>query len=270
MRAPCAALGIEGGRSVEWMHLSWQVIAWIILVTMLAGYIQGLLGVGYPMLATPLLSLMMDLRTAVIVTVPTIMFLSAYLIFRGGNLRESVARFWYMPLCMVVGALIGARIFLSVDPSWLLLALGLALLLYVALDWLGRANFPGARRVLHPGAVLCATLAGITEAAINVGGPFLLIWCLVMGLAPVTLIQVLNLCFLTGKTTQLIALTAGGIPPIAWIAAAPLAIAALLPFRLGIRMREHADVVAYRRWLRAFLSLMALLMIVRFARQAWL
>ena len=74
------------------MSLGWPVIAWIIVVTMLAGYIQGLLGVGYPMLATPLLSLVVDLRTAVIVTVPTIMFLSAYLIFRGGNLRESVAR----------------------------------------------------------------------------------------------------------------------------------------------------------------------------------
>ena len=252
------------------MSLGWPVIAWIIVVTMLAGYIQGLLGVGYPMLATPLLSLVVDLRTAVIVTVPTIMFLSAYLIFRGGNLRESVARFWYMPLCMVAGALIGARIFLSVDPSWLLLSLGLALLMYVSLDWLGRAEFPGARRFLHPGAVICATLAGVSESAINVGGPFLLIWCLVMGLTPVTLIQVLNLCFLTGKTTQVAALTAGGIPVMAWIAAAPLAIAALLPFRLGIQARERANIAAYRRWLRAFLSLMAFLMIARFVKQAWL
>lgn len=252
------------------MILDWPVIAWIIVVTMLAGYIQGLLGVGYPMLATPLLSLMVDLRTAVIVTVPTIMILSAYLIFRGGNLRESVARYWYMPLCMVAGAMIGARIFLSVDPAWLLLSLGLALLMYVSLDWLGRAEFPGARRFLHPGAVICATLAGVSESAINVGGPFLLIWCLVMGLTPVTLIQVLNLCFLTGKATQVAALTAGGIPVMAWISAAPLAIAALLPFRLGIRMRERANLVAYRRWLRAFLSLMAFLMIARFAKQAWL
>jgi len=255
---------------LEWINLGWPVIAWIIVVTMLAGYIQGLLGVGYPMLATPLLSLVVDLRTAVIVTVPTIMLLSAYLIFRGGNLRESVARFWYMPPCMVVGALIGARIFLSVDPSWLLLSLGLALLMYVSLDWLGRAQFPGAKRFLHPGAVLCATLAGVSESAINVGGPFLLIWCLVMGLTPVTLIQVLNLCFLTGKTTQVAALTAGGIPVMAWLSTVPLAVFALLPFLLGIRMRERSDVAAYRRWLRVFLSLMAFLMIARFVRQAWL
>jgi uncharacterized membrane protein YfcA len=261
---------LKAGESLEWMQQGWPVIAWIVVVTMLAGYIQGLLGVGYPMLATPLLSLVVDLRTAVIVTVPTILFLSAYLIFRGGNLRESVARFWYMPPCMVVGAMIGARIFLAVDPSWLLLSLGIALLMYVSLDWLGRAEFRGARRFLHPGAVVCATLAGVSESAINVGGPFLLIWCLVMGLAPVTLIQVLNLCFLTGKTTQVAALTAGGVPVLAWVSAAPLAIAALLPFRLGIRMRERADIVAYRRWLRAFLSLMAFLMVARFVQQAWL
>ena len=114
---------------MEWLQLGWPIIAWIVLVTMLSGYIQGLLGVGYPMLATPLLSLLVDLRTAIIVTVPTILLLTIYLVLRGGNLRESIGRFWYMPVCMIGGGLIGARIFFAVDPEWLLLALGAALLL---------------------------------------------------------------------------------------------------------------------------------------------
>ncbi len=254
---------------MEWLHLSWPIIAWIVLVTMLSGYVQGLLGVGYPMLATPLLSLVIDLRTAMIVTVPTILFLTIYLTLRGGNLRASVGRFWYMPVCMIGGGLIGARIFFALDPEWLLLALGAALLLYVSLDWLGRARIAGAQRFMHPVAAVCATLAGLTEAAINVGAPFLLIWCLVMGLAPVTMIQVLNMCFLTGKITQIGALTAGGIPAMAWASAAPLALVAAVPFWLGIRMREGADVATYRRWLRAFLSVMALVMIVRAIHHAW-
>ena len=254
---------------MEWLDLGWPIIAWIVLVTMLSGYVQGLLGVGYPMLATPLLSLVVDLRTAVIVSVPTILLLSAYLIIRGGHLRRSIARFWYMPPCMVIGALIGARIFFLVDPAWLLLALGFALLLFVALDWIGRAEIPGAARFAHPIAVLCATLAGISEGAINVGGPALLIWCLVMGLAPVTMIQVLNMCFFAGKVTQVAALTAGGIPVAAWLAAAPLAITAFVPFAIGLRMRDRADVVTYRRWLCIFLALMAFLMIARAVWQAW-
>ena len=254
---------------MEWLQLEWPIVAWILLVTMLAGYVQGLLGVGYPMLATPLLSLTVDLRTAMIVTVPTILLLTIYLCLRGGNLRTSVGRFWYMPLCMIAGGLIGARIFFALDPEWLLMALGAALLLYVSLDWLGRAKIVGAQRFLHPMAALCATLAGLTEAAINVGAPFLLIWCLVMGLAPVTMIQVLNMCFLTGKITQIGALTAGGIPAVAWVSAAPLALVAALPFWAGIRMREGADVATYRRWLRGFLSLMALVMIARAIHHAW-
>ena len=254
---------------MEWLHLSWPIIAWIVLVTMLSGYVQGLLGVGYPMLATPLLSLVIDLRTAMIVTAPTILLLTIYLVMRGGNLRLSVGRFWYMPVCMIAGGLIGARIFFALDPEWLLLALGAALLLYVSLDWLGRAKFAGGQRFMHPLAAVCATLAGLTEAAINVGAPFLLIWCLVMGLAPATMIQVLNMCFLTGKITQIGALTAGGIPAIAWVSAAPLALVAALPFLAGIRMRERADVTTYRRWLRAFLSLMALVMIARAFHHAW-
>ena len=255
---------------MEWLQLSWQILAWIVLVTMLSGYVQGLLGVGYPMLATPLLSLLVDLRTAIIVTVPTILLLTIYLMLRGGNLRQSVARFWYMPACMMVGGLIGARIFFAVDPEWLLLALGAALLLYVSLDWLGRAKLTAGRRWLHPLAAVSATLAGLTEASINIGAPFLLIWCLLMGLAPVTMIQVLNMCFVTGKLTQIAALTAGGIPAIAWLSATPLALVAALPFWFGIRMREGADVATYRRWLRNFLSLMALVMIIRSIHHAWL
>ena len=255
---------------MEWLQLGWPIIGWIVLVTMLSGYIQGLLGVGYPMLATPLLSLLMDLRTAIIVTVPTILLLTIYLVLRGGNLRQSIGRFWYMPVCMIGGGLIGARIFFAVDPEWLLLALGAALLLYVSLDWLGRARLMAGRRWLHPLAAVSATLAGLTEAAINIGAPFLLIWCLLMGLAPVTMIQVLNMCFVTGKLTQIGALTAGGIPAAAWLSATPLALVAALPFWAGIRMREGADVATYRRWLRNFLSLMALVMIIRAIHHAWL
>ena len=255
---------------MEWFHLSWQVLLWIIAVTLLAGYVQGLLGVGYPMLATPLLALVIDLRTAMIVTVPAILVLSVILIARGGQLRSSIGRFWYMPLCMIGGSLVGARIFFAVDPSWLLLALGLALLMYVSLDWLGRSEFTWLKPYVHPFAVLCAFAAGISESSINVGGPFLLVWCLAMGLAPMTMIQVLNLCFLTGKVTQVAALTAGGVPAMAWVTALPLALVALLPFVAGLRTRERADVATYRRWLRSFLSLMALLLMLRFAHMTWL
>ena len=255
---------------MQWFELSWQVIAWIIAVTLLAGYIQGLLGVGYPMLATPLLALVVDLRTAVIVTVPAVMVLAVILIVRGGGLRASVARFWYLPLCMVAGSLLGAKIFFSVDASWLLLALGAALFFYVSLDWLGRTEIAVLKRHPHWFAVVCGLAAGVSESSINVGGPFLLVWCLLTGLAPVTMIQVLNLCFLTGKLTQVGALTAGGVPAQAWLTALPLAAVALPPFLAGVRMRETADIATYRRWLRTFLGLMALLLFARFATLAWL
>ncbi len=253
---------------MSWFELPWQVIGWIILVSMLAGYVQGLLGIGYPMLATPLLALAIDLQTAMVVTVPAAILLSTYLVVRGGNVRASVGRFWYMPLCMVGGALVGAKIFFAVDASWLLLALAAVLLLYVSLDWLGRAHYPQLIRWMHPLAVACAFAAGVSEASVNVSGPFLLIWCLLMSLAPVTLIQVLNLCFLAGKMTQLIALTAGGVAVSAWFGAVPLTLAAVLPFVFGIRMREGANVTTYRLWLRMFLGLMAVLLVLRFLHEA--
>ena len=43
------------------------VLAWIALVMVVAGFMQGSIGVGFPMVATPLIALVTDLRTAVIV-----------------------------------------------------------------------------------------------------------------------------------------------------------------------------------------------------------
>ena len=51
-------------------------------------------------------------------------------------------------------------------------------------------------------------------------------------------------------------------------ASVPYKVVAAGPFWLGMRMREGADVSTYRRWLRGFLFLMALLMFARFAQQA--
>ena len=49
--------------------ISTGVILWIVLAVSLAGLIQGTLGFGFPFLATPMVAMVADMRTAVITIV---------------------------------------------------------------------------------------------------------------------------------------------------------------------------------------------------------
>ena len=45
-------------------------------------------------------------------------------------------------------------------------------------------------------------VAGVCEAIANVAGPILLIYFMLLGLAPAQMVQTLNLCFSLGKGAQ--------------------------------------------------------------------
>jgi uncharacterized membrane protein YfcA len=79
-------------------------LAWIAGVMLLSGFVHGVIGFGFPIVATPLLTLVLDLKAAILISVVPTLFLTVLNAFRGGRLRESVGRFWYLPLCLAVGS----------------------------------------------------------------------------------------------------------------------------------------------------------------------
>src|SRR5688572_1581390 len=100
------------------------LVIWIALVLAFAGMVQGALGVGFPMLATPLIAMVTDMRTAVILVLIPCVATTITNIVTAGPLGATLRRFWFMPLCMLAGAAIGAHVFVShaAFPFALLLA----------------------------------------------------------------------------------------------------------------------------------------------------
>ena len=49
------------------------IVLWLTLAVLLAGFVQGALGFGFPFVATPMMAMMVDMRTAIItVLLPTL------------------------------------------------------------------------------------------------------------------------------------------------------------------------------------------------------
>jgi len=245
-------------------------IAWIVAVMLVSGFAHGVIGFGFPIIATPLLALVLDLKTAVLViVVPTIVVASINTV-RGGKLGDSVGRFWFLPIVLMAGSYLGTRILIVSDTAPFILLLAAILLAYLNLERFGRADFPLLRR--HPGAfaVFFGFVAGLFESTVNVSGPVLLIYFMMLGISPAALVQTLNFCFVGGKIAQGAAWSlSGGVPLVYWLYCLPWALLGVATLFAGERIRRRTSTAVYLGWLRKFLWAMVVLLVFQFLRMMW-
>ena len=242
-------------------------LAWIVAVMALSGAMQGALGLGFPTVATPLITMVTDIRTAIVLVLLPCLATVALNLFRGGPVRPVLAQFWMMPLYMLIGAAIGTRLFVAYPQFPYALLLAAMIFVYLNLDRLGRTQWPGMVRHRYWFAAVFGVMGGMSEGTANVAAPPLIVYFLGIGTSPLLLVQALNLCFFTGKSTQFVTLaTAGGVSAAEWLATLPLAAVATAGAWLGIRIRSRIHADTYRRWLKYALFAIALMLI---AQQLW-
>lgn len=274
-------------------HLTVWGLAWIALVVLVSGFTHGVIGFGFPILATPLLALALDIKTAILLVLLPTLAVTVISALRGGNLRASIGRYWYMPLCIAAGSYAGTRFLIGADPAPFLLVLALVLIVWLNLErftpattrrdtspraplsqgtsrpWrerlLRNLDLSLVRRYPHPFAIVFGLAAGALEATANVAGPLLIIYFALVGLAPHTMIQALNFCFVFGKGAQFATWTAaGGITAAQRLALSPTVPLAIATLFVGERIRLRLSTVAYIAWLRRFLWLMSGLLLAQF------
>jgi len=245
--------------------LSPLLLVWIACVILLAGLLQGALGFGFPFVATPLIALATDMRTAIVlVLLPTVATICVAL-FSSGPLRATLVRFWMMPLYSIAGSAAGTWVFVSAPQAPYTLVLALLTLFYLSLDRLGRTDWPQVRRHERSFAPFSGVAAGLFEGTANVAAPPLIIFYLALGLAPAMLVQALNICFLVGKTTQFTVLaTRGGVDASQWLATLPLVAIGVTGSLIGVRVRNRIDAHAFRIWVKRALFAIALGLLVQF------
>jgi uncharacterized membrane protein YfcA len=246
--------------------LSLALLLWLACVILIAGLLQGALGFGFPFVATPLIAMVTDIRTAIIIVLlPTVATICVAL-FTSGPLRATLARFWMMPLYMILGSAAGTWVFVSVPDAPYTLVLALLTLFYLNLDRVGRTEWPLLRRHERVFAPLFGITAGVFEGTANIAAPPLIIFYLSLGLTPALLVQALNMCFLVGKTTQFTVLaTHGGVGMSEWLATLPFVAIGVAGSFIGVRIRNRIDAATFRVWVKRALFVIALGLLGQYA-----
>jgi len=234
-------------------------------ICFLAGRVHGVLGLGFPMLATPLLAIAVDIRSAVLITLLPTIAVNVISILRGGRWSESIGRHWPLVLMIPVGTLAGTWLLVSVDPGPFRLLLAAIIVLHVVSERLRFMHLGWVREYPRLGYLVFGLAAGFAAGTVNVMVPLLVIFALEVGMTPLVMVQVFNLCFLVGKSVQVAAFTrVGALTGPLVLTALPLAAVSAGALLLGMRLRDRVDGATYRRSLRVVLLGMAVVLTVQF------
>ncbi|SPJ15640.1 conserved membrane hypothetical protein [Burkholderiales bacterium] len=245
---PIDALGL-------WPEWTWYAI---VAAAIFAAVVHGAIGFGFPLISTPLVALITDVRTAVLTTLIPNLVLNVISVVRGANWVATLQQYWRVAAYVLLGTIVGTWVLSFADTRVLKLLLSGLIIVHLlqtrirGVDWTRLQRFPR----LSP--LVFGSLGGFFAGTVNVTVPPLLIYFSSLELAPVVMTQALNLSFLVGRSTQALALAASGQlgSPIVMLSL-PLCLIAVLALWVGFRLQRRIRPETFNRLLRIVLWTMA-------------
>jgi uncharacterized membrane protein YfcA len=230
-------------------------------VLFLAGMTQGALGFGFPAISTPLLVLMFDVKTAIILNLLPNFIVNLISVVRGGNWGASLGKYWPVAIWVLIGSFLGASFLILSPQEPIRLMLAVMIIAYLCQQRLARLDWSWLARYPRLSACAFGMTGGFFSGSVNNSLPPLLIYFMLLGVETTVMTQILNLCFLGGKVVQATTLAAAGeIRVSAALANIPLTLVALAGMYAGMKLQTRISAQVYGKVLRYVLFAIALLL----------
>lgn len=230
---------------------------------LIAAYIKGTTGMGFPLIATPMVTLLLDIRTAITILIIPNIVMDVAQSLRGSIPAAIFRRFAGMFLLIVLGVFLGTKVLVTL-PLWILnLALGLTVLAFVVSNF-SRFEFqvsPGLERYLSPWVGL---LTGFVIGVTNAGGPVIAIYLYSLKLAKRDFIKSIATIFIINKVSQLVAVSTWNLFTLErLILSLQVTLFVLLGFYLGLKTQDRINQQTFNRVLLALLFVIGMTLVVR-------
>jgi uncharacterized membrane protein YfcA len=228
-----------------------------------AAFVKGTVGFGFPLVATPLVALASDVRTAVAVLLLPNIVMDTIQVIRRPGLAAALRRHAALLVTGVVGTVVGTRFLSLVSLPVLLVLLGASLLVFIALSAVGPTWRlpPGAERPLAPVVGLVAgTLGGLT----NTPGVAVTPYYYALGLPKGEFVRAVAATFLTLKVAQLGAVwQVGLLDPARFWGSVAATVVSLAAFRMGLLAQDRVPQATFNRAVLGLLTVLSVAMLVR-------
>lgn len=224
---------------------------------------KGAIGFGFPTVGTPLLALVVDVKTAVPLLVVPNLVMDGFQFRRQGPVGDAPRRLLPLLVFTIVGTIIGTKLLVMLSPRAAALTLGVFVLGYVLLDLVRvtpRIPLGWERRIAPPVGLLAGIMGGITNAP----GTALALYFVALGMDKREFVRSIALTFLVVKGVQLLTLAWYGL--FGWHlvpATLGLTVVSLGGFWLGAQLQDKLDQRAFNRAVLAFLAILGIWLVVR-------
>ncbi len=238
---------------------------YLLAVMVFAGVVHGAIGLGFPMVATPLIAIFLDVRLAILLTLLPTVSVNVLTIWGGTDQRESLREYAPMFGAVLCGSIVGAWMLATMDPSPFRLALAVLIVLYL---WTAITGYR-ATRWIEPGKITVVVgfglVAGVSGGITNVMVAILVIYFMSLEMPRSKMVPIFNTCFLIGKLSQMGVLALAGLVTFSLLGqTAPLAVAAVAGLLGGKRLGAMISVDFYRKVLHILLFVLAIILLAQF------
>jgi uncharacterized membrane protein YfcA len=225
---------------------------------LIAAFIKGATGLGFPLIATPALALLLDIRTAVTVLILPNLFMDTAQVIRDGFPYQILRRFSGVIVPTIIGVFLGTMLLVKM-PLWILnLCLGVTIVVFVVSNLF--------KKILSP---IVGFISGVLNGMTNAAGPALAIYLYSLRLDKRVFVKSIATIFITTKLTQLVAISTWNL--FNWDTiklSIQVLLLTLAGFYAGMKAHDRVNQRNFNRGLLALLSLIGVILIVRAVTQS--
>jgi uncharacterized membrane protein YfcA len=212
-----------------------SIIAAVVCSLIVAGLLKGTIGVGMPVVALPLLSLFIDIKSATMLLSMPLIFSNLPQALEGGKTGRCLMQLRPVFLGMIPGLFLGVRLLLALDANVAKIIAGLVLMGVAGVTLLAPKLQIQSRWILPTGITL-GFFGGILGGIAAMAGPLVFIFLLAKGLRGKAFTKEASLYLVVSSGLLAILLTASR--QFSWLDVS-VSMAAILPIVLGMYVGQY-------------------------------
>ena len=229
----------------------------------LGGFSKGVLGVGLPLVAIPVVSTFAPTQDVVAVTFFTVVAANFYQAVSGGHFAIAVKRFWPMLLVIILAVPVGAFSLVRFSAGTVATLLGIAVAIF-ALASLVKPELRVPERLERPLSLVAGAIGGYFGGMVLISGPAVIMLLVALHLKKEEFIGTIGLVYLSTQISAGVALASLGVIRVEHIVPGLLTLIPVgVAMLLGQWVRGKIDQERFRKVLLVSMVLIGLNLIRR-------
>ncbi len=242
--------------------MSGTQIAVVVFASLLGAMVKSVAGMGYPVLAVPLIALVLGVEDAVVIVALPNLAANAYLCWESRDTHDQARDLPSLLGFGIVGAVVGTIALVTVPEEPLLVVLALSIAVFV-FNFVRRPDLAITPRAARRFSPVVGSVAGLLQGAIGVSGPVVATWVHAYRLPPRAFVHTVTLIFGVTGAAQIVVLgVQGQFSAERLLAALAAAVPVAVVTPLGVRLRDRLAGAVFDRVVLAVLLASAASLVV--------